>query len=79
MSRKYICPKCKKKEGVPIVYGYPLIGLAEQKERGEIVLGGCCVSKDSPDRQCLACGHEWRIVRRNPIDPPFEIDIDDQP
>ena len=64
MTKKYICPKCKQRTGLEILYGYPDISLADAYARGEIALGGCCIDIDSPDRQCMACEHEWKIVRR---------------
>lgn len=65
MTRKYICPKCKAKEGLNIEYGMPSYEAFEASQRGEIALGGCCIDDDSPERRCLKCGHEWRIVRRS--------------
>ncbi len=65
MARKFICKSCGQKSGVPIVYGMPNITLAEQAGRGEIVLGGCVVEENQPDRRCLACEAEWQI-KRNP-------------
>lgn len=65
MTRKYICPACGEKAGVNIRYGYPNHKAIEASERGEIALGGCCIGENDAERQCLKCGHEWRIVRRN--------------
>lgn len=62
--RRFVCPKCKQKSGVPISYGYPTDEMQEQVERREIVLGGCTLEEGRPDRQCLDCGHKWLIVRR---------------
>jgi hypothetical protein len=60
MSReRYACPKCDKKAGVAILYGYPSEELFEEAEKGEVVLGGCMQLLDDPDRQCLECGHQW--------------------
>lgn len=64
MTRKYICPSCKTKSGVDIVYGMPSIDLAEQAELGEIALGGCEIEPNQPDRRCTACGAEWHIKRK---------------
>lgn len=74
MVRKYICPSCKAKEGVKIVYGYPSEKTFEARERGEIALGGCCIGDNDPERRCLKCGHEWRIKRRtiDPLSLPIE-------
>ena len=65
MSHLYRCPNCKEKRGVAISYGYPTEELFEAVERDEAVLGGCMQEIDDPDRQCLACGHRWEIVRRS--------------
>jgi hypothetical protein len=63
---KYVCPSCRRRAGVPIVFGLPGVDLADARDRGELVLGGCLVEGDGidPDRHCNACGHEWRIRRR---------------
>ena len=63
-TRKYICPACKQKTGVEILYGLPVFEMHEAAERGEIVLGGCCWSPESPERACTSCGHKWRIKRK---------------
>jgi hypothetical protein len=63
-ARKYICPSCKQKTGVPIFYGEPGAEACELLWRGEIVLGGCCWPVGGPERECTACGHQWRIKRR---------------
>ena len=66
MSRaRSICPKCELKTGVKIIYGYPTEELFEQAARKEVALGGCMQLLDDPDLQCLDCGHQWAIVRRN--------------
>ena len=70
-ARKYICPKCKQKTGVNIGYGYPTPDIIEQVERQEIVLGGCIVGENQPDRHCVSCEHEWQIVRK-PEWHPFD-------
>lgn len=72
MTKKYICPKCKQRSGVEILYGYPSVLVADEVDRGEIFLGGCCIEPDSPDRHCMACGHEWQIVRRKLNKSPFD-------
>jgi hypothetical protein len=62
--RKYICPQCRGKSGVNIVYGYPGFDLRERSERGEVHIGGCVLTEDQPDRHCTSCEHEWQIRRR---------------
>ena len=63
-ARKYVCPSCGAKTGVNILYGFPSQEAIECVERGDLVLGGCCVEGDEPDRQCVQCGHQWRIKHR---------------
>lgn len=67
MTRKYICPACGEKEGVPIMYGYPSHKAIEASERGEVALGGCCIGDNDPERRCLKCEHEWHIKRRDSV------------
>ncbi len=54
------CPRCHSDEVLPIVYGLPGPELAEESMKGRLVLGGCMVWPESPDRQCAACHHSWR-------------------
>lgn len=62
--KKYICPACKAKTGVEILYGMPTEEAFESANRNELVLGGCCAELDAPERKCTECGHEWKIRRR---------------
>lgn len=62
--QKYICPQCRARSGVEIVYGEPGFELFEQAERNEIYIGGCVLTEDQPDRHCTNCDHEWQIRRR---------------
>ena len=48
------CPKCNNKL-TEIVYGMPSSELFEAEERGEVILGGCCVSDDDPKYHCKKC------------------------
>ena len=63
--KKYVCPMCRKTEGVDIVYGLPSPELMELVAQGLVALGGCVVDDREPDRRCMACDHEWKIKRRN--------------
>jgi hypothetical protein len=65
--RRYVCPGCKQKTGVKIVYGYPGEEMRQQAERKEIALGGCCEPIGAPQRECLVCEHQWRVIRRDPL------------
>lgn len=57
-----VCPDCGSKM-VRIVYGYPGPGLIERSMRGEVALGGCCVTGFDPTHQC-GQGHKWRWTGR---------------
>lgn len=50
-----VCPVCGGKL-VPIVYGEPMGELMEMAERGEIVIGGCCIEVDEKGRSLMP---EW--------------------
>lgn len=39
------CPKCGGKV-VKIIYGEPTEELFEASDRGEVILGGCCIALD---------------------------------
>ncbi len=39
------------------IYGYPAYEAFEAAERGEIVLGGCCITGNDPERACRYFGH----------------------
>ena len=58
MPRKK-CPACSSNDTVKILYGEPTYEDFKAAERGEFVLGGCCISDISPTRQCKACGQEF--------------------
>jgi hypothetical protein len=53
----HFCAGGERKE-IPIVYGMPGEELVEKEKRGEVILGGCCVGKDSPQFawKCGKCG-----------------------
>ena len=55
------CPTCKKAKLVPIVYGLPTSDVAEREGARQIVLGGCCVTGNEPELECLGC--EARFMR----------------
>jgi ribosomal protein S27AE len=54
-----VCPECGDGNVIPIVYGKPGNELIEKAERGEVKLGGCVMSEDSPHWHCAECGNEW--------------------
>ena len=48
------CPKCGD-QLVEIVYGMPGPELFEASERGEVILGGCCITGDDPKYHFNKC------------------------
>lgn len=60
MSRaKPKCPSCNSENVATIAFGYPGPEMITAAERGEIVLGGCCITEDDPEWHCKDCEHEW--------------------
>ena len=61
-SKPGICPICEGKV-VPIVYGMPTGELEEKADRGEVILGGCCIAVDEhghnlmPEWACTNCDY----------------------
>ncbi|MBS4025234.1 MAG: hypothetical protein KGZ96_06110 [Clostridia bacterium] len=53
------CPACGSTSTVKIIYGLPTYEAFEAQERGELVLGGCCISTDDPNRICKDCGQQF--------------------
>lgn len=72
--KKYVCPACRGKTGVDILYGMPSVESFEDSKKGLIALGGCVFGEDQPDRKCLQCETEWKIKRRNAY--PFIAGLD---
>ncbi|ERJ11906.1 hypothetical protein [Haloplasma contractile] len=58
MARKK-CPACRSTDTVDILYGMPTQDAYESAKRGEVVLGGCCISDVSPAKHCKECGQEF--------------------
>ena len=53
------CPFCESEETIPIVYGLPGPELLAEAGRGEVALGGCVITFDSPDHKCTDCGAKF--------------------
>jgi hypothetical protein len=51
---------------VPIAYGYPGVEMWEAEQRGEIVLGGCCLDPGLPTEVCRECGQMQTWGRISP-------------
>ncbi len=66
--RPKCCPACGAEQVVPILYGLPTLEAFEQAQRGELELGGCCVTFNAPIWHCKACAHRWHAKRKSPLD-----------
>ena len=53
------CPVCGSRKQVPILYGLPTDDAFRRAERGELFLGGCFVSEQSPMWICSDCNKQW--------------------
>jgi hypothetical protein len=54
------CPKCKSDVGViPIFYGEPSQKQLDMEKRGEVVIGGCVFSSNSPTFHCKKCNLDF--------------------
>ena len=67
------CHHCGSKEVAEILYGLPGTEAMAAAGRGEVVLGGCCVSPEDPTHVCRACGSEWATSTRVIATPISEI------
>lgn len=62
-----VCEKCRS-QVLPIVYGYPTPETFEKAEKGEIILGGCCINgpiEELEDLVCVKCGQRYKVVEMN--------------
>ena len=59
------CPKCGAGRVVEIVYGEPSPETGARAERGELVLGGCCIMGDGSDPKwhCRGCATQFNVER----------------
>ena len=55
------CPICTRGKLAPIAYGLPGPEMLQDFEMGLIQLGGCCVTDNDPELECLGC--EARFMR----------------
>jgi hypothetical protein len=58
------CPKCGSRRSIAIVYGKPTLNALKRANSGDVELGGCIVTADSPAWKCSQCGerhgtNEW--------------------
>jgi len=62
------CPKGGQHDPIKISYGFPSGEMFQAYERGEIILGGCLMSRWSPTSQCRKCGLEMTTEGGPPLD-----------
>ena len=53
------CPNCGGRV-VRIIYGEPSHEAFEQADQGKLILGGCCISEESLDWECISCHYQFR-------------------
>lgn len=54
------CPRCGRNDRViPILWGMPGWEAGAAEKRGELKLGGCCVSDDDPSHHCKRCRRDF--------------------
>jgi hypothetical protein len=63
------CPQCRERMVLEIVYGYADLELFEAAERGELVIGGCCIDPPFIGRhvECRGCGWLGVMYKRRLI------------
>ena len=54
-----VCPKCKSKNIIPIVYGMPGPEMQQESFEEKIHLGGCTIMEDNPSKYCRDCEHKF--------------------
>ena len=71
--RSRTCPRCGSREIATILRGEPAYseGLEADLEARRVVLGGCMVWDDQPDRSCRTCRLEFRADGRPPVADPW--------
>ena len=59
LPKEIKCPQCNSSDIIPISYGYPGFEMMEKSTKGKIVLGGCCITDNQPNKHCTECEFEW--------------------
>lgn len=61
---RFTCPKCGQHTVLAVVFGMPGPELFDASDRGEVMLGGCCIEPGFTGREvaCTECG--WQGVAR---------------
>jgi hypothetical protein len=72
-TSKQACPRCGAHTVARILYGLPNFDakLEDALKAGRIVLGGCIVTGNDPDRTCTTCGHLFYRDGRAPEQPQW--------
>jgi hypothetical protein len=66
-TQRTSCPVCGA-AAVPVAYGYATSEMADEADRGEVVLGGCVVlPSGDPSWACLSCGIRFGRRGTSPI------------
>ena len=60
-KKNLICPKCQSDNIARYQYGMPVMDpeMERDLDKGKVVLGGCCVTDEDPDRHCNNCEYDW--------------------
>lgn len=53
--KRWKCPSCRRRAGVPVLYGLPSLAAVDAAGRGALVFGGCVLTDDDPPRCCTHC------------------------
>ena len=61
---KPACPKCQSENTIDIVFGYPTRSTMKKAERGEVWLGGCCITNNDPQWYCKGCKREFGKINK---------------
>jgi hypothetical protein len=57
-------PKCGSDNVIKIAYGLPAPETIDAYHRGEIALGGCCITDNDPTHYCKDCKSKF-ILEKN--------------
>ena len=59
------CPKCGCVDYLPILYGFISTENYKKARKKELVIGGCCMESDPPNKQCKNCGENYLEISKN--------------
>ncbi len=58
VAARGLCPACRGRGLVPILYGMPAPEAMEDARRGRLAIGGCIVADENPELHCVECGSD---------------------